>query len=1306
MAVTTFDGQFSFKQDSLARLGDRGAPKMNSQQYEAFQNSPFMQGVRKTEDLCWTFTTARDDKRKASDPSFEPTDEDFSAPKAHEFDRAINYYKVLGIDEYAPLDEVKKSYKKLSLVYHPDKTSGLSEDQKEEYAAIFIELKNAYLTLGDNPTRRQYDRERDRDKASFEVNGFKPKVRPHFDASEVLKKLQEMQRPPGKQVDIPVATKLEKFCYGGHKGIKRQKKVKDFGGFKHEMRIYRCDIPKGAKEPHEVTFRQGGDHHEDTRADTLTFKITSKPHPIVERKGPVDLALRSRVGLGLSTHLEPILWVESPVLNGKHLLLWGLNPFFGQRAAKGELQLRLKGQGLTSAGCLHLTLRAGLATRAGGATKAPTTSKTSFSSSVQRTAGDQIVVIAKHMQTEGQLWLRLPKDATIGDVREKIIKVTGLPRNATVRILQQITGGGGGFTPFPDKQPVGSIRSLNCAGNTWSGVTLTPATSKEFLQEVVAYSDTPLFQEKLALTPATRWQTEIFTSLASVLPEFGLEPTLSVMQERLAEALRQLQRLPTQDLAAGDWLAQKIKALQEPPKATESAGVSNAKDAETQERNSLKAFLKMHKLGPPGGFGYEAPTHGEGGICEAPALLRRLARQQQTEPRGEVVMTQMGEPMTLFTRPTCSVTFFSNLHQPPAMRSGQTIEHKLTFAVTICSPSCAKGKAAFEFEKLKANLVPLLRLTAFHMFKACREILPRSLANKPHQAAKDAETAELGPTPWKQLGDEAFKRSDFFTAQACYCRCLDETTAQERETDPRAVAAVYSNRAACFAKVGHYDASMADAKIALELAPEWGRAWSRLGLASSKLGQDREAVDAYKKAVTFDPSAANMEALLSCVKLLQPPNVDQAHVEKEAGNVALRGNEFGLAIACYTCGLALVPPEPQASVPGGVAPEDEHALLRSVLLSNRAGVRCRLKHWALAREDAQLAVDKKGDFTKARTRLGSALLGCGEIEKAYIQFAHALRHENNNAAALKGRQACIGIMPLWNSVPARRRSRNRFGEDLWRPRATTKVFCISDIHFDHKHNEDWAHRIDDFEFQEDVLIVAGNACDTRNALIRCLTTLKAKFRRVFYVPGNHELWLNPSEIDKCPDSLGKLLVLMETCDELGVDCFPSAISEDVFIVPMLSWYTAEFDDKDPFPDPNAQFDQQCKWPIDPETQVWKYMLKLNEAHLRKPYHGTVITFSHFLPSRNLPFAAHGRAVKAMGCEDLNEQVKGLKLRNRVHVYGHSHRHHCAYDEGILYVNHHHGLEGGREERAPIFMIHDGKAIVKKEHDIYSGPIRL
>merc|ERR1719440_2739459 len=98
--------------------------------------------------------------------------------------------------------------------------------------------------------------------------------------------------------------------------------------------------------------------------------------------------------------------------------------------------------------------------------------------------------------------------------------------------------------------------------------------------------------------------------------------------------------------------------------------------------------------------------------------------------------------------------------------------------------------------------------------------------------------------------------------------------------------------------------------------------------------------------------------------------------------------------------------------------------------------------------------------------------------------------------------------------------------DLNRPPGSTKVYAISDVHFDRKVNEEWAHRIDDFKFSEDVLIVAGNMCDTRNALARALVTLKAKFRRVFYVPGNHEMWLH-SEARTYPDTMAKLLSIFE-----------------------------------------------------------------------------------------------------------------------------------------------------------------------------------
>lgn len=40
--------------------------------------------------------------------------------------------QVLGVEEHAPLDEVNRAYKRLSLVYHPDKTKGMAKQQQED----------------------------------------------------------------------------------------------------------------------------------------------------------------------------------------------------------------------------------------------------------------------------------------------------------------------------------------------------------------------------------------------------------------------------------------------------------------------------------------------------------------------------------------------------------------------------------------------------------------------------------------------------------------------------------------------------------------------------------------------------------------------------------------------------------------------------------------------------------------------------------------------------------------------------------------------------------------------------------------------------------------------------------------------------------------------------------------------------------------------------------------------------------------------------------------------------------------------
>jgi len=67
-------------------------------------------------------------------------------------DKDKDYYKILGIEEKANEDEIKKAYRKLSMIHHPDKNGNTDESKQK-----FQELNNAYATLSDANKRRTYD---------------------------------------------------------------------------------------------------------------------------------------------------------------------------------------------------------------------------------------------------------------------------------------------------------------------------------------------------------------------------------------------------------------------------------------------------------------------------------------------------------------------------------------------------------------------------------------------------------------------------------------------------------------------------------------------------------------------------------------------------------------------------------------------------------------------------------------------------------------------------------------------------------------------------------------------------------------------------------------------------------------------------------------------------------------------------------------------------------------------------------------------------------------------------------------------
>lgn len=61
----------------------------------------------------------------------------------------MNYYQILGIEIESSFDEVKKKYRELAKIYHPDKNNG--NDTK------FKEINKAYNELIDPEKRRMYD---------------------------------------------------------------------------------------------------------------------------------------------------------------------------------------------------------------------------------------------------------------------------------------------------------------------------------------------------------------------------------------------------------------------------------------------------------------------------------------------------------------------------------------------------------------------------------------------------------------------------------------------------------------------------------------------------------------------------------------------------------------------------------------------------------------------------------------------------------------------------------------------------------------------------------------------------------------------------------------------------------------------------------------------------------------------------------------------------------------------------------------------------------------------------------------------
>ncbi|WP_328563820.1 metallophosphoesterase [Streptomyces coelicoflavus] len=98
--------------------------------------------------------------------------------------------------------------------------------------------------------------------------------------------------------------------------------------------------------------------------------------------------------------------------------------------------------------------------------------------------------------------------------------------------------------------------------------------------------------------------------------------------------------------------------------------------------------------------------------------------------------------------------------------------------------------------------------------------------------------------------------------------------------------------------------------------------------------------------------------------------------------------------------------------------------------------------------------------------------------------------------------------------------------------APGKLWAISDLHIGYEENRALVERMHP-ESGDDWLLVAGDVAETVADVRWALGTLADRFRRVVWVPGNHELWTHPRD-PVALRGVARYEHLVEMCRELGV----------------------------------------------------------------------------------------------------------------------------------------------------------------------------
>ncbi|KAK6924940.1 Chaperone DnaJ, C-terminal [Dillenia turbinata] len=271
----------------------------------------------------------------------------------------VDYYNILKVNRNASEEDLKKSYRRLAMIWHPDK----NQSNKTEAEAKFKQISEAYDVLSDPQKRQIYDLYGEEALKSGQFppppshhrpnHNPSPNPNPNFrfhprDADDIYAELfgnggadgsgsgrsrlykdgffrtsngefsssQPLRKPPPIENMLPCS--LEELYKGSKKKMKISRTILDASGkLRNLEEILTIEIKPGWKRGTKITFPEKGNQEPGIIPADIIFVVDEKPHPIYKRVGD-DLIVNREISL-----LEALTGktIELTTLDGRSLMI-------------------------------------------------------------------------------------------------------------------------------------------------------------------------------------------------------------------------------------------------------------------------------------------------------------------------------------------------------------------------------------------------------------------------------------------------------------------------------------------------------------------------------------------------------------------------------------------------------------------------------------------------------------------------------------------------------------------------------------------------------------------------------------------------------------------------------------------------------------------------------------------------------------------------------------------------------------------------------------------------------------------------